>query len=151
MELYGSEDAPEREWPRSQQARIFALEEPGTGDLLACARYAPREIRIGSQPRVVLALAAVCTHPAQRGNGFGAQVVSAALGKVDDGTFPVAFFQTGVPGFYEKLGCKTIPHVITNSRARYPGIHPFWNPFAMIYPKNIDWPREAIDILGPGW
>lgn len=104
----------------------------------------------------VMALAAVCSSPARRGEGLGALVVSEAFKEVDSGRYPVSLFQTGVPGFYEKLGARAVDNVFVNSLYAPSDRHgapnaPWWEPHVMIYPAAYDWPEGKIDLLGAGY
>jgi GNAT superfamily N-acetyltransferase len=91
------------------------------------------------------------THPDCRGRGLGHAVVRAAFEYVDDGTFPVSFFQTGVPEFYRKLSCREVRNHAVNSLADDPGGCPWWEKHIMIYPADVPWPDGEIDLLGPAW
>ena len=73
------------------------------------------------------------------GNASPAPAASAQL--------PVAFFQTGVPDFYVRLGGR----LVTNAFVSSAGGRTFWEPHAMIHPSAADWPDGEIDLLGPGW
>ncbi|MFA5257316.1 MAG: GNAT family N-acetyltransferase [Opitutales bacterium] len=100
----------------------------------------------------LLALASVCTHPDFRCRGLGTELVRRILSLVDEGKYPAAFWQTGVPGFYEKLGARLVTNRVRNSRHPLdPEKNPFWDPFLMIYPADAVWPEGAIDLNGLGY
>jgi hypothetical protein len=88
---------------------------------------------------------------------LGLEIVTAAFKKLEEFQLDVCLFQTGVPGFYEKLGARTIANPITNHR--YPNqrqvndadANPFWDESVMIYPATADWPSGVIDLGGAGY
>jgi len=138
---------------------VFAIWEGG--GVLAHAAVFPREIATEDGPFRVQALAAVCTHPGHRGEGWGRAVVAAAFAQVDAGLYPLSLFQTGVPAFYAKLGARTVHNPFVDSRYEPPAEGdrarhgtrdaPWWNPHVMIYPAAFAWPEGTIDLLGPGY
>ena len=95
----------------------------------------------------VLALAAVCTHPNYRKQGLGRAIVLDAWKRLGP-ELQVSLFQTGVCEFYERMGARIIFNRIINTRDTHP---PFWEPYAMIYPREANWPLGAIDVQGSGW
>jgi predicted N-acetyltransferase YhbS len=100
----------------------------------------------------VTALAGVCSLPAVRGKGLGRAVVRAAFAEIDAGRAPVSLFQTGVHGFYDKLGARPVGNAFVNSRfAADPARNPFWDTHVYIYPAFAPWPEGTIDLLGPAW
>jgi predicted N-acetyltransferase YhbS len=112
----------------------------------------PRKIITTRGPLLVGALAAVCVHPAQRKRGYGADVVRAAFDYLPELGAEVSLYQTGVPGFYEKLGARVIDNFIFDgTRTDGAKENPFWDVYAMIYPANFDWPEGEIDLNGPGY
>ena len=87
---------------------------------MAAARTFHREVCLGDgSRRVVLALAHVASDPAYRGLGLGARVVRTAFDRLNYAPIasadklhklPTSFlFQTGVEGFYARLGARTLP------------------------------------------
>jgi predicted N-acetyltransferase YhbS len=112
----------------------------------------PREI---STPRAALSamgLASVCVDPDRRGQGLGAAVARSAFQLVDGGSFPLSLFQTGVPGFYIKLGARTVTNRFVNSaNAADPERNPWWEKYVMIYPAHYAWPEGTVDLNGPGY
>lgn len=137
------------DWPDHQQRRLFFIRDGAA--IVAMSQLIPRRIQTERGPMDLLGLAGVKTHPDYRGQGFGRAVVRAALGYVDNGTFAVSLFQTGVPGFYEKLSCRRVENTFVNSHAPRPATCPWWEAHVMIYPAAFDWPPGRIDLLGPGW
>lgn len=124
----------------------------GGASLVGHARVFDRRIAAGSRTVDNLALAGVCVRPEYRGSGLGAILARAAFGFIDDGRFECSVFQTQVPGFYEKLGCREIGNVFVNSRdEEKPNERPWWDPHVMLYPAGFDIGDEVIDLCGPGY
>ena len=146
---YASAPAPEEHWPPARRARLFVVRRDGV--IVAKAGVRPRRIRTPDGELVVAALHGVLCHPTHRGLGLGRAVVRAAFRLVEDGHFPLSFYQTGVPAFYEKLGARVVDNPVVNSLAFRPPACPFWDDYAMIYPASAPWPEGNIDTLGPGW
>jgi GNAT superfamily N-acetyltransferase len=140
-----------REGKPEQYDRYFTIWD-GTR-VVANSHVFPRRIRTPHGEMVVMALAAVCADAKRRGEGLGKIIVQAAFGLVDRGVFPISLYQTtpSVRPFYEKLGAREIHNPIVNSKAPDPQARPFWDPVAMIYPADFDWPEGEIDILGEGY
>jgi len=101
----------------------------------------------------VLALARVCTDPAERGRNLGAAVVREAFKLVDQGIYEWSLFQTThkVRPFYEKLGACLVSNRIVNSLGDDPTKNPFWDEIVMRYPSRAGWPDGDIDLRGPGY
>ena len=137
------------EWPAEKAARVFILRHKGR--IAASCCFLPRRIQTGAGPLDVLGLAGVKTLPEFRMRGYGAAVVRAAFQHVDNGAFAASLFQTRVPGFYEKLGCRRVRNVFTNRFAEEPGGVPWWDPNHMVYPAAYAWPEGPVDLLGPAW
>jgi predicted GNAT family N-acyltransferase len=99
-----------------------------------------------------MALAAVCVAENRRGEQLGAQVTRKALGRVDEGVWPLSLFQTPVPGFYEKLGARIVDNEFVNSKNEEdPQANPWWEAEVMIYPAEFAWPEGRIDLNGGGY
>jgi len=112
----------------------------------------PHPITTARGELTVMALAGVRAHPAQRGRGLGRLIVEAAFGEVDAGRYPVSLFQTGIPAFYEKLGCRRVTNRFVNSlHPEEPDENPWWDENVMIYPASYAWPDGTIDLKGPGY
>lgn len=101
----------------------------------------------------VLALARVCTDPAERGRNLGAAVIRETFKLVDEGVFPWSLFQTThkVRPFYEKLGSCLVANRIVNSLGEDPMKNPFWDEIVMRYSSGPGWPNGEIDLRGPGY
>lgn len=145
-------DQVRTEWLREERELLAVW----TGAIpVATAMVFPREIMTPGGALRVLALAGVCSAPEYRGQGLGARVVRAAFAPVGNGAFGVALFQTGVPGFYEKLGARLVKNAFVNSRFspgdRGTAEQPWWDPHVMIYPASYPWPDGVIDLLGEGY
>lgn len=123
------------------------------GGVIAHAKTFIREIKSERGSLFVLALATVCSDPALRGQGLGALVTGKAFEQVGQGEWPsVSLFQTPVPVFYEKLGCRMVSNIFvdrTNQQA--PDAFPWRDDTIMIYPAEFDWPDGTIDINGPDY
>lgn len=123
------------------------------GRIVASANVVPRLVATVPGDFVVAGLCGVMSHPEVRGMGLGKAVVLSAFGRVDEGEFPCALFQTGAArAFYEKLGCRVVANPIINSfNTLDPGASPLWDAWPMRYPGHSAWPDGTIDLLGPAW
>lgn len=132
------------------ETRISILRE---GERLAAhARVFERELATAEGALPVLALASVFTDPELRGRGYGRRVVEASWAALSESRCAVSLFQTPVPGFYEKLGARTVSNPFINSHDReHPEATPWWDGHVMIYPAAAPWPDGLIDIRGPAW
>ncbi len=119
-----------------------------SGAVAAHALVFARTVFTVQGPLTVGALATVCVDPANRGQGWGADVVRAAFEYLPELGAPVALFQTGVPGFYEKLGARQVTNRFVNGDNPN---NPFWDICEMIYPASFDWSEGQIDLNGPGY
>jgi len=149
-----SAPAPEIDWPAERARRVFFVRHDdglGRRQIVATSQFLPRRIRTSQGPLDALALAGVKTHPDFRHLGLGSAVVRAAFEHVDRGVFPVSFFQTGVPAFYELLTCRRVHNPCINHLAANPAERPWWEQHTMIYPATYPWPEGPIDLCGPGW
>ncbi len=154
-------------WPHNPSAPVLEIcpleERPGRkiaivqcdGHIVACAESFLRRIRLEDGREMdIMALAGVCTLPEYRGRGFAGLAVRKLLEDVDRGKFEAGLWQTGVPGFYEKLGARLIHNRFRNSlHPSDTDKNPFWDPFAILYPATLsDWPEGAtVDLLGIGY
>jgi len=137
------------EWPAEKAARVFIVRHKGRIASSCC--FLPRRIQTCAGPLDVLGLAGVKTLPEFRMRGYGAAVVRAAFQYVDNGAFCASLFQTRVPGFYEKLGCRRVGNAFTNRFGEEPSGMPWWDPVRMVYPAARAWPEGSVDLLGPAW
>ena len=98
----------------------------------------------------VLALATVCSDPDLRGQGLGVLVTNAAFEQVGQGTWPtVSLFQTPVPVFYEKLGCRIVPNRFVNRLSEKDvEANPWRDDTIMIYPATHTWHDGVVDLNG---
>ncbi len=149
-ESQGLEIDPENERP---ERFIAAVESKGR--IIATAEGFKRIVRTERGELRVLALASVCTLPECRGMGLGKRTVQTILKKVDDGLFPLALWQTGVPDFYSKMGAVQVHNRFINSRsATHPDRNPFWDVYQMIYAPGGGigvWPEGTIVLNGLGY
>ncbi|MGB0141162.1 MAG: GNAT family N-acetyltransferase, partial [bacterium] len=100
----------------------------------------------------VLGLGGLNVHPGWRRQGFGRVIVEAVFKRIDGGEYPFCLFQTGIPHFYEKLGCRLIENKFVNSNDPVdPSRSPFWDEYAMIYPATAVWPSGTVDLLRKGY
>ncbi len=135
--------------PRPQR-RVFIIWDGNRA--VAHAESFARTIRTPEGTLTAMALAGVCVDPACRGRGLGHQVVTAAFSEVEEGRYPLALFQTGVPGFYAPLGGRTVDNRFFNRLAPdTPETNPWWESSIMIYPATASWPSGDIDLGGPGY
>ncbi|HNX04647.1 MAG TPA: GNAT family N-acetyltransferase [Opitutales bacterium] len=141
------EISPSASWERRMVAAVFDGDE-----VVAHAQSFARTIDAAGTRMVILALAGVCVEAACRGHGLGSAVVRANLARVDCGEFPLALYQTKVPGFYEQLGARiTTSRIVNSLHPTDPGRPPFWEPFAIVYPAPARWPEPDVDLLGLGY
>ena len=124
-----------------------------SGDAVAHAKTFVREINTDSGALSVLALATVCTEPELRGQGLGVQVTRKAFEQVGESDWPrVSLFQTPVPAFYEKLGCRIVTNkFVDRTNKAAPDAFPWRDKTIMIYPADYAWPDGTIDINGPDY
>lgn len=121
-------------------------------ELVAHAKIFPRVIFVGDQSLEVMALSGVCVSPVKRCEGLGRYLVKEAFGLIDQETYGVSLFQTGIPAFYKKFGAKEIGNKFYNSRNESdPRVDPWWDRFIMVYPGHYDWPEGSIDLNGPAY
>jgi predicted N-acetyltransferase YhbS len=139
-------EGPEERLPRS----IFIRDGER---VLAHAGVDVRTVGTSQGDVTVLALARVCTDPAERGRNLGAAVVRETFQLVDRGVFPWSLFQTThkVRPFYEKLGACLVANRIVNSLGEDPTKNPFWDEIVMRYAAGPGWPEGEIDLRGPGY
>ncbi len=149
-ESQGLEIDPENERP---ERFIAAVESKGR--IVATAEGFKRIVCTERGELPVLALASVCTLPECRGMGLGQRTVLTVLKQVDDGRFPLALWQTGVPEFYRKMGAVEVCNRFVNRRHPvHPDRDPFWDTHRMIYVHGGGrggWPKGIIDLNGLGY
>lgn len=112
------------------------------------------EVRDSDQQQMnVLALASVCSDPDLRGKGLGVLVTRAAFEQVGQGDWPtVSLFQTPVPGFYKKLGCRIVTNRFVNRLSeKDTEANPWRDDTIMIYPESHRWHDGIIDLNGPDY
>ncbi len=120
--------------------------------LLGYAEIFPRTIYTETGSLQVMGLGSVCVDMANRGLGLGRQIVEACFKAVDQSSVDVCLFQTGVPGFYEKLNCQLVRNRFVNKRdTENTEKNPFWDDYTMIYPASYHWPNGTIDLNGKGY
>jgi predicted N-acetyltransferase YhbS len=110
--------------------------------------------RITAQGREInnLALAKVCVRKESRGKQYGVKLVRSAFEYIHNGRFDCAVFQTKVPRFYDKIGCRAVDVPVINSQNMdAPEANPFWDPHILIYPGNFDLGSRPLDLRGPGY
>ena len=121
-------------------------------ELIGYAGAIPLNIKIESNCLEVLGLGGLNVHPNWRRQGFGGVIVGAVFKRIDASEYPFCLFQTGIPHFYEKLGCRLIENKFVNSNDLVdPSRNPFWDEYAMIYPATAIWPSGTVDLLRKGF
>ena len=122
-------------------------------EVLAHARTFVRSLSVEGSSLDVLALASVCTAPRVRGAGLGVAVTQYAWKQVGNPGWPhVSLFQTPVPNFYEKIGCRPVENVFVNSTDESnPEANPWRDPHVMIFPASFAWPHGCVDLKGPDY
>ena len=150
----GEPPAPETisaRW-RAQATTHFVMWGEKPNQIRAHAMLFRREIFTQSGPLTVGALAAVCVHPDFRGRNWGADVVRAAFNFLPELGASVSLFQTPIPVFYQKLGCRIVHNAFFDgTRADGSKTNPFWESDTMIFPADFIWPDGEIDLNGPGY
>ena len=121
-------------------------------DLVGYAESIPVVIKIENSWLKVLGLGGLNVHPDWRGKGYGREIVEAVFIRIDNNEYPFCLFQTGIPYFYEKLGCKVIENkFINSSNQEDPFTNPFWDEYAMIYHATAQWPIGTVDLRREGF
>jgi len=121
--------------------------------LIGHAEIFEREIRIDSTTsKSILALAGVCVRPEYRGKGLGLKLVKRAFTFIDNGPFECSIFQTQIPEFYFKLGCRILGNTFINSKHSKDKLkNPWWDPHVMVYPAEQNFGSSIIDLNGYGY
>lgn len=100
----------------------------------------------------ILGLGGLNVHPDWRRKGCGRAIVEAVFKRIDSKEYPFCLFQTGIPHFYEKLGCKEIKNKFINSNNQAdPSKNPFWDEYVMVYPASTQWPTGTADLRREGF
>ena len=121
-------------------------------ELIGYAETFKRKMITSEGPLKVLSLGAVCVDNAYRGQGHGARIIKYIFNNFSTTGTEVCLFQTGVPGFYEKLNSKIVKNQFVNSlNTKDPNTNPFWDEYTMIYPAHYNWPKGKVDIQGKGF
>ena len=141
--------------PRDATCLNYVVWDPSTPVeqpvVLAVARTFAVEVETAQGSLRVLALAGVGTRPDRERRGLGRTVVTRSFARVDDGSFRLALFQTGVPGFYQKLGCTEVFNAFVNSAAEDPTATPWWDKHVMVYAPRRGWVEGQVDLTRAGW
>ena len=120
--------------------------------LVGYAESLPLTIQIEDKWLNIIGLGGLNVHPDWRRKGYGRAIVEAVFKRIDSKEYPSCLFQTGIPHFYEKLGCKVIKNRFINSNNQLdPSKNPFWDEYIMIYPANADWPTGTADLRREGF
>jgi len=120
--------------------------------LVGYAESIPLTIQIEDKWLNIIGLGGLNVHPDWRRKGYGRAIVEAVFKRIDSKAYPSCLFQTGIPHFYEKLGCKVINNRFINSNNQLdPSKNPFWDEYIMIYPANADWPTGTADLRREGF
>ncbi len=136
-------------WHNDPSTVIFTLTDESESNVCATAVTFLTPVWVNKNKKTVMALATVWVSPVLRGRGLGAKLIRHALTRVDDGEAEFSLFQTAVPGFYEKISCRSILNDVIDSTT---GIPPFWDPCIMIYPNDYKLPNGAVlDLKRKGW
>ena len=121
-------------------------------ELVGYAESIRLTIKIESNCLVVLGLGGLNVHPDWRRKGYGRAIVEAVFKRIDSKEYPSCLFQTGIPHFYEKLGCKVIKNKFINSNNQSdPSKNPFWDEYVMVYPASAQWPKGTADLRREGF
>ena len=121
-------------------------------ELVGYAESIPLTIKIENNWLAVLGLGGLNVHPGWRRQGFGRVIVEAVFKRIDASEYRYCLFQTGIPHFYEKLGCRLIENKFVNSNDPVdPSRNPFWDEYPMIYPATAILPSGTVDLLRKGF
>ncbi|TVR49350.1 MAG: GNAT family N-acetyltransferase [Puniceicoccaceae bacterium] len=150
LQAFLEERTVRRSVPDFQRRRRYIIM---TDDRVAAhAITFPRTILTTGGPVEVTALAGVCVAPDLRGGGLGRQVVAAAFADQPETGTAICLFQTGVPGFYRRLGATEVHNTFINGRHPEGSIaNPWWDEWVMVFPADGPWPAGRIDLNGPAW
>lgn len=122
------------------------------GEIVSHAEVFERRIYFTKNQLTVGCLAGVCVAPAHRRRGLGTKISTNALQLAahsrKDG---VVLFQTNIPKFYLRLGCRIVFNKFTNYSVDNKAQCPWWQPHIMIFPSHYNWPNTPIDLNGPGF
>ena len=133
----------------SEKIRYYLYQDK---ELVGYAESIPLTIKIENNWLAVLGLGGLNVHPGWRRQGFGRVIVEAVFKRIDASEYPYCLFQTGIPHFYEKLGCRLIENKFVNSNDLVDtSRNPFWDEYAMIYPATAIWPSGTVDLLRKGF
>lgn len=137
---------------KSEPTTHFIVRDEKSGQVRAHALLFPRTILTASGAMTIGALCGVCVHPSYRGRGLGVRVARAALDYLPKLGVEFSLFQTPIPQFYEKLGCRIINNAFFDgTRADGVKVNPFKDESQMIYPASSHWPDGEIDLNGPDY
>ena len=125
---------------------IFVIQQDKV--CIAHAELFCRRIVCDGRSYEVGCLAGVCVLPERQGEGLGRAIVEAAFSRASACGFGAVLFQTPVPVFYEKLGCKLINNRFFDSTSDDPAANPWWDDYIMIYPNSHPWLKGHIDLNG---
>ncbi len=135
--------------PANRRPRRYVIRDGGR--IVSHASVFAREIDVAGRRYTAAALGGVCTYEEHRGKGYAAEICREIFHLVDRGDFELCLFQTGIPAFYEKLGCRRISNRVINSLAKDPQKYPLWEEYLLIYPGSFSLPDGTLDLLGPGF
>ena len=134
---------------RPERRTFYVLQED---ELIAHAELFKRTIYTEDSQLDIWALATVIVAESTRGTGLGRKLVEACFRFVEKSDRDVCLFQTGVPGFYQKLNCGHVhSRFINRTNTENPQKNPFWEDDVMIYPAGYDWPSGTIDLNGKAY
>ncbi|MDO8589479.1 MAG: GNAT family N-acetyltransferase [Armatimonadota bacterium] len=92
-------------WFKNDYCRVYL----DNGRIVSALNICRREVRVGSVTLTMGGIGNVGTDPEYRGKGYSSQVLrDAALVMRDDG-MDFSILYTGINGFYERLGWRTLP------------------------------------------
>lgn len=134
------------EIPKNKAIAIY-LEDK----LIAHAEIGQRKIETNNKIINNMFLAGVCVHPDFKGQNYGKIIIEKSF-EIAKADFDCCIFQTGVPGFYTKLGSVQIYNRFFNSLNKdTPQVNPWWDDNIMIYPNDFPIGNSDIDLKGLGY
>lgn len=134
---------------RRNNRTILLVESAGR--IISHAEVFERRLSFAKDRITVGCLAGVCVAPAHRNNGIGTKISVEALRIATRANKRVALFQTNIPEFYKRLGCRIVSNEFIDSTREDRNRSPWWQPHVMIFPSKFNWPEDRVEMNGSGF